>query len=98
MKKQLAVSCFLPHQAEEPLGPLDVFSDLLSQGINRFELLLVAQSPEEDQLDLGLRQQFDGMEIEQMAFDGERVGPKGRAHADVGYCIEAFAVDARVVM
>src|SRR2546430_722691 len=36
---------------------------------------------------------LNGVEVEQMGLDGEGVFAKGRAIADVGDCVERFAVD-----
>ena len=82
------------HYPKEPLRAGHVASDLFTQGFHRFELDFVAQALEEDQFDLRLGQQFDFMEVEQVALDGERVGAEGRTHTHVGDRVEALAVDA----
>src|ERR1019366_3946279 len=44
---------------------------------------------------LRLRQQLDGVEIKQVAFDGEGIRPKGWAVSHVRHCLETFVADAQ---
>src|SRR3974377_564741 len=70
---------------------MHVFGDLLRQRFHRWKFDFGPQPLEEDQLQFSLCEQLDGMEVQQMAFDGERVRPKRWTIADVGHRLEALA-------
>src|SRR4029077_4794050 len=69
--------------------------NLFAKGVDRGKLDLVAQAVEEADLNLGRWLQRNGMEVQQMSFNGKRIGAKRRAIADVGNGIELLLTDAR---
>src|SRR5512133_2556573 len=75
-------------------GAVHIFPDLLAQLFHAGELLLIAQAVEETKLDFRLRGQRDGMEIEQVALDGEGILAERRAYSDVSDRVEDFSADA----
>jgi hypothetical protein len=50
---------------------MNVLSDLLSQGFNGRKPDLPPQAVHEEEFDLGLCGQFDGMEVQQVGLDSE---------------------------
>ena len=65
-------------QPEKPLCLLHIFSNLLAQRFHRGKLDLRPQPFQEGQLQLRVGQQFDRMEVQQMALNGERLFSEGR--------------------
>ena len=55
-------------------GAVDVAADLVAQGFDRGEFDFIAQAFQKRELDLCLDGQLDGMEVQNMGFDGERTG------------------------
>src|SRR5208283_4938568 len=68
---------------------------LFAQGFHRWELDLRSQTLEEDQLQTCLRQDIDGMKVQQMALNSERICAKSWTIADVGHRVEALVSDAQ---
>src|SRR5208282_6749414 len=65
----VTASCGPSQQMEIPLRLLHVAANLLAQGLDRRKLDFIPQSLEETDLDLGLRRQFNGMEVQQVRFN-----------------------------
>src|SRR5579862_1591692 len=82
-------------QPEIPPRLVHVFRDLLAQSFDRRKLDLRPQALEEEQLQFGVGQQFDGMEVKDVAFDGEGFGAEGGAIANIGHRLEALPVDTQ---
>src|SRR5215472_6209768 len=74
---------------------VDISGDLLSQGIDGPELDLGANALQEGQLKFCFGLQLKRMEVEQVTLNGEGIGTKGRAVANVGDRVEGFGSDAQ---
>ena len=72
------------------LGLGHIPSDLLFQRFDGRELDLVAQAIEEMEFDFGFRRKFERVKIQQVSFDGKRIGAKRRAVSNVGDRIETL--------
>lgn len=79
-----------PTQIEVALCGCDIAEDLIAEGFGAGETSLVAQTLEEGQGQGCLLVEGDGMEVQQVGFDGEGVGPEGWAVADVGNGVECL--------
>src|SRR5215470_4524960 len=73
---------------------MHVAGDLLAQSLNRGKLDLVAHTPEKGEFDGSVGSEIDGMEVQQMAFDGEGISAKSRPGAHVSDGVETFVADA----
>lgn len=78
---------------EVAAGVVDVGGDLGTKFFDGRKLDFRAQAAEEEQLDLRFRGQVEGMEVEQVSFNGERLGAECGALADIGYGIETLFGD-----
>jgi hypothetical protein len=71
-------------QREVAEGFFDVEADLGAEEVGRVKAALGAKAMEEGHLERGGFGEVDGVEVEEMGFDGEGVGAEGGAVADVG--------------
>ena len=79
-----------PTQTEVAFCRCDISEDLLAERFGAGETSLVAQTLEEGQGQGCLFVETDGVEVQQVGFDGEGVGSEGRAVADVGDGVKCF--------
>src|SRR5579872_1869561 len=82
-------------QMKVPAGLSYILGDLFAQGIDCWEFYFVPESLQEADFNFGFRRQVDGMEIQQMRFDREKLVAECGAVADVGDGIETLGGDAR---
>src|SRR5512146_1120770 len=82
-------------EMEVAAGLMNVGGDLGAKFIHGRKLDFRAQAAKKEQLHLRFRVEVEGMEVEEMSFDGERFGAKSRAFSHVGYRIETFLGHAR---
>ncbi len=80
-----------PTQTEVAFCRGDVAADLFAQGFGVWPAHLGAEALEEGEGERGLFVEVDGVEVEQVGFDGEGVGAEGGAVADVGDGVEGLA-------
>src|SRR5271167_2669026 len=85
----------LRRQMEIMPRPAHVVGNLLAQRFHRGKLDLPAQPVQEKKFNLGLCRQLDGMKVQQVGLDRERLLSEGWAIAGVGDRVEALAIDAR---
>src|SRR5271168_1897736 len=74
---------------------VDIASNLLPQNFDGRKLDLVAQALQKADLDLRLRREFDGMEIEQVGLDGEKLRPEGWTIPHIRNRIESLRAHPR---
>src|SRR6516164_4655402 len=67
---------------------IDVFCDLQTQRLDGGKFGFRTNTLEETEFQFGFGMQVDGMEVEQMALDGERICPERWSLADVGDSVE----------
>ena len=68
----------------------DIAADLFAQCFGIGPAHLGAETLQEGQGEWGVFVECDGMEVQQVGFDGEGVGAEGGAIADVGDGVEGF--------
>jgi len=81
-----------PTQTEEAFCRGDVAAYLFAQGFGVWPTDFVAQAAQECQSERRLLVESDGVEVEQVGFDGEGVGSEGGTVSDIGDGVECFAV------
>src|SRR5215469_15022149 len=84
-----------PHQCKVPPRLADVPANLVAQGVDGIKFDLITQPLEKEQLDFGLGGERNGMKVEQVRFDGKRVGAEGGTVADVSHRVEALFANPR---
>ena len=84
------------HKAQETLCYADVFPDLLFKRFRAGEFDFVAEPLEESKFDFGFGLEIDGVEVENVGFDGEGIGPERGTNADIGHRVEGFVVDCEL--
>src|SRR5258708_2101530 len=93
VQRSCLLVAFFRGQPEISLCALYVFADLGFQGFDGFEFHLGAAPAQERYFYLRLGCQFDGVEVEQMGFNGEGFLAEGWAIAHVGHRVEHFVAD-----
>src|ERR1022692_995686 len=84
-----------PQPSQIPLRLSHIPPDLFFQGFDRRKLDLIAQAIQKMKFDFGLGRQFKRMKIQQVRFNGKRVGAKSRTVPNIRDRIEAFVAHAR---
>src|SRR5260370_41692285 len=93
---RIVVSASLtPQQMKISARLLHVMRDLFAQRFHRWKLDLIAHPVEKTDLDFALRRQLNGMEVQQVGLDGERVCAKRWPIANIGHGLKTLASNAR---
>src|SRR5215472_15400623 len=91
--EQSLISTF--HHPKIASSMVDVSGDLFSQGVDGRKLDLGTNALQKGQLKFCFGLQLKRMEVEQVTLNGEGIGTKGRAVANVGHRVEGFGSDAQ---
>lgn len=77
-------------QAQVALGFGDILLDLGEEGFGGGKALFVSEAVEEAEFEGGVGGEVDGVEVEEVGFDGEGIGAEGGTVSDVGDGVEGF--------
>src|SRR5258705_6931999 len=79
-----------PSQMKIPAGLANILCDLLAQSIHRGKLDFIPHALQEKDLHFRVSLQFNGMEVQEVSLDGERICSKGWPVSNVGHRLEAL--------